>query len=223
MSTPAPSPFVFIGNHRVLDFVNTEVAADGALRDLLSGFGDLVHWLEAAGALDRASARAALAKWEGKRSGEVVLGEARALRAALRRLADAAAEGRAVPRATLERVNQLLGRGAAIAKVVPDPVGGFVTRRDLRLKEPLDLLVPVAEAAADLLCHADLSRIRRCAHPACVLYFLDTTKNGTRRWCDMRTCGNRANAAAYYSRRRSDKRPSSELPPGSVTALTQET
>src|SRR6266487_5413175 len=67
MSTPAQFPFVFIGNHRVLDFVNTEVAADGALRDLLGGFGDLVQWLEAAGALDRASARMALAKWEGKR------------------------------------------------------------------------------------------------------------------------------------------------------------
>jgi predicted RNA-binding Zn ribbon-like protein len=203
MSTRAPSPFVFVGNHRVLDFVNTEVATDGALRDLLGGFGDLVQWLEAAGALDRASARTALAKWEGRRSGEMALAAARALRAALRRLADTAAEGRPVPRATLDRVNQLLGRGAATARVVPDPAAGFVTRRGLRLEEPLDLLVPVAEAAADLLCHADLSRIRRCAHPACVLYFLDTTKNGTRRWCDMRTCGNRANAAAYYQRQRS--------------------
>jgi predicted RNA-binding Zn ribbon-like protein len=200
MSTRAPSPFVFIGNHRLLDFVNTEVAADGALRDLLGGFGDLVHWLEAAGALDRAPARTALIKWEGKRSGEAALTAARTLRAALRRLADAAVEGRPVPRATLERVNQLLGRGAAVARVVPDSAAGFVTRRGLRLEEPLDLLVPVAEAAADLLCHADLSRIRRCAHPACVLYFLDGTKNGTRRWCDMRTCGNRANAAAYYRR-----------------------
>ena len=204
MSTFAPSPFIFVGNHRMLDFVNTEVAADGALRDLLDGFGGLVQWLVAAGALDRGSARVAVTKWQGKRSGEAALGAARALRAALRRLADTAAEGRPVPRATLERVNQLLGRGAAIAKVVPDSAAGFVTRRGLRLEEPLDLLVPVAEAAADLLCHADLSRIRRCAHPACVLYFLDGTKNGTRRWCDMRTCGNRANASAYYHRQRSD-------------------
>ena len=77
-----------------------------------------------------------------------------------------------------------------------------MTRRDLRLRQPADLLVPIAEAAADFLCHADLGRVRRCAHPACVLYFLDGTKNGARRWCDMRTCGNRANAAAYYHRHR---------------------
>ena len=45
------------------------------------------------------------------------------------------------------------------------------------------------------------NRIRRCAHPDCVLYFLDTTKNGTRRWCSMRTCGNRAKAMRHYRRK----------------------
>jgi predicted RNA-binding Zn ribbon-like protein len=191
--------FCFIADHRALDFVNTEVAVEGAPRDLLGGFADLVAWLERAGALDRAAARRALATWGGKRAGQAVLEEARTFRAAIRRLADAAAEGRPVPRATLARVNELLGRGASVARVVPDP-GGFVTRRALRLRDPADLLVPVAEAVADFLCHADFGRVRRCAHPACVLYFLDVTKNGTRRWCDMRTCGNRANAAAYYRR-----------------------
>jgi predicted RNA-binding Zn ribbon-like protein len=193
--------FVFIGNHRALDFVNTEVATEGALHDLLDGLPDLVSWLVQAGAIDRSSARLALSKWEGKRTGEAVLEDARELRAALRRLADAAASGRRVPRTTVDRVNRLLARGAGIAQVVPE-ADGFASRRGLRLEEPTDLLVPIAEAAADLLCQADLGRIRRCAHPACVLYFLDGTKNGTRRWCDMRTCGNRANAAAYYRRQR---------------------
>lgn len=199
----APAPFVFVGNHRALDFVNTEIAEGGAPRDLLGDFADLVSWLEHAGALDRASARTALARWDGKRAGEMVLEDARELRTALHRLADAAAEGRPVPRATLERVNELLARGAVVERVVPEAGGAFITRRSLRLRQPADLLVPVAEAAADFVCHADPGRVRRCAHPECVLYFLDGTKNGTRRWCDMRTCGNRANAAAYYRRQRS--------------------
>ena len=201
MTAQPASPFVFIGNHRALDFVNTEVAADGELRDLLGGLPDLIGWLAQAGAIDRNTARTALAKWEGKRAGEAVLEGAREFRASLRRLADAAAAGRRVPRATLDRINDLLARGTGMTQVVPGD-DGFVARRGLRLDEPADLLVPIAEAAADLLCHADLGRIRRCAHPSCVLYFLDGTKNGTRRWCDMRTCGNRANAAAYYRRRR---------------------
>jgi predicted RNA-binding Zn ribbon-like protein len=43
-------------------------------------------------------------------------------------------------------------------------------------------------------------RIRRCAHPACVLWFHDTSRNGTRRWCSMEACGNRAKAGRYYRR-----------------------
>src|SRR5689334_7296897 len=194
------SPFVFIGNHRALDFVNTEVAAEGVPRDLLTDLASLTDWLVRAGALDRATARRAADRWNGTRAGATLLARARALRASLRRLADAAADGRPVPRSVVESINRILARGAGVTRIVPGG-RGFTTRRMLRVEEPADLLVPVAESAADLLCHADLGRIRRCAHPKCVLYFLDATKNATRRWCDMRTCGNRANAAAYYRRR----------------------
>jgi predicted RNA-binding Zn ribbon-like protein len=47
-----------------------------------------------------------------------------------------------------------------------------------------------------------LWRICACAHLEYILYFLDTTRNGTRRWCDMRTCGNRAKAQRYQRRHR---------------------
>lgn len=209
---PTDPPFVFVGNHRALDFVNTEVAADGAPRDLLGSFSDLVRWLERAGAIDHSAAGSALRRWSGKRPAETVLADARELRSALRRLADAAAAGRAIPRASLEAVNSLLARGAATTRVVSGEAG-FGMQHGLRLEAPADLLVPIAEAAADLLCHADLRRVRRCAHPACVLYFLDGTKNGTRRWCDMRTCGNRVNAAAYYRRHRAGEAPVSRPSP----------
>ncbi|MFC4126698.1 CGNR zinc finger domain-containing protein [Nocardia rhizosphaerae] len=43
-------------------------------------------------------------------------------------------------------------------------------------------------------------RIRQCAHPDCVLFFYDTSKNGTRRWHSMATCGNRAKAARHYAK-----------------------
>ena len=47
---------------------------------------------------------------------------------------------------------------------------------------------------------ADPSRVRRCAHPECVLYFHDTSPKRSRRWCSMATCGNRAKAARHYAR-----------------------
>ena len=52
------------------------------------------------------------------------------------------------------------------------------------------------------LLRQDPTRIRRCAHPACVLHFFDTSRNGTRRWCSMEGCGSRAKAARHYRRSR---------------------
>jgi predicted RNA-binding Zn ribbon-like protein len=59
-------------------------------------------------------------------------------------------------------------------------------------------------AAANLLGLLEESpeRIRRCQNPACVLWFFDTTRNGTRRWCSMAACGNRAKARRHYDRAR---------------------
>jgi predicted RNA-binding Zn ribbon-like protein len=45
-------------------------------------------------------------------------------------------------------------------------------------------------------------RIRRCANPTCVLYFYDTSRNGTRRWCSMEGCGSRVKMARHYQRHR---------------------
>ena len=45
-------------------------------------------------------------------------------------------------------------------------------------------------------------RIKQCAHPHCILWFHDTSKNGTRRWHSMTTCGNRAKAARHYAAKR---------------------
>jgi predicted RNA-binding Zn ribbon-like protein len=47
-------------------------------------------------------------------------------------------------------------------------------------------------------------RIRQCAHDACVLWFYDDSARGTRRWCSMAGCGNRAKAARHYARVRVD-------------------
>jgi predicted RNA-binding Zn ribbon-like protein len=43
-------------------------------------------------------------------------------------------------------------------------------------------------------------RIKRCAHPTCILHFFDTSQNGRRRWCSMAVCGNRAKAARHYDK-----------------------
>ena len=67
----------------------------------------------------------------------------------------------------------------------------------------MNLLVPIAEDASDLLCDGDLSLVKKCKNTTCILYFYDTTKSHTRSWCRMALCGNRAKAAAHYQRKQS--------------------
>jgi predicted RNA-binding Zn ribbon-like protein len=66
----------------------------------------------------------------------------------------------------------------------------------------LALLAPVLWSAGDLLTSGRLPRVRACANPQCRWLFLDDSKAGTRRWCSMSACGNRAKAHRHYQRRK---------------------
>ena len=68
--------------------------------------------------------------------------------------------------------------------------------------EPESLLWPVAKSAADLLTSERLARVRECAGGTCGWLFIDTSKNHSRRWCDMRDCGNVAKAKRHYHKKR---------------------
>ena len=69
---------------------------------------------------------------------------------------------------------------------------------------PLDRIrLALALAVLDAT-RLDPSRVRRCGRQGCVLLFFDTSKNSTRRWCDMAVCGNRVKAAAHYQRHHGD-------------------
>ncbi|WP_319942544.1 CGNR zinc finger domain-containing protein [Nocardia aurantia] len=83
-------------------------------------------------------------------------------------------------------------------------------RRTLTATGPVDVPeVPATEwlpgwLAADNLLHllADAPhRIKKCDHPRCILFFYDTSKNGTRRWHSMSTCGNRVKAARHQAKK----------------------
>jgi predicted RNA-binding Zn ribbon-like protein len=62
------------------------------------------------------------------------------------------------------------------------------------------ILWPIAESAADLLTLEDRAAIRECGAPDCDWLFLDRSRNGSRRWCDMKSCGNRQKARRHYQR-----------------------
>jgi predicted RNA-binding Zn ribbon-like protein len=64
----------------------------------------------------------------------------------------------------------------------------------------------VARSAAELLTSRELSGLRECAGYDCGRLFMDGTKNRSRRWCDMASCGNRAKGRRHYERRKAAPR-----------------
>jgi predicted RNA-binding Zn ribbon-like protein len=193
--------FLFLGGRLCLDFVNTEIVVHGKLLDLLTDFRRWMAWHSAVGGQGMSEAKALAGEWVGKSGSIDALARAVAFRSELRKMAGCVASNKPVPESAVGAINELLRRGPAYGQLIP--VGrGFVRQAQRDVREPVDLIVPVAEDAADLLCEGDRGRVRKCGSPACVLFFYDTSRSRTRRWCSMKMCGNRAKVAAHHRRRR---------------------
>lgn len=184
-----------------IHFVNTDAAAQGAGGDLLRDFDALVAWLHERGGVDDERAggvlRRALLQ---PAAAAATLVEARRVRAALRALAERGRTSDKVRDDAVAEINRVLGRSAGTRRLEPAPAGGF-TRTFVPTGDAFaGLMIPIVESAADSLLEEELARVRRCADPRCHRIYLDATKNGLRRWCDMGTCGNRAKAARHRAR-----------------------
>jgi predicted RNA-binding Zn ribbon-like protein len=186
-----------------LEFVNTDTAPNVPRGDLLRDFGALLRWLVDARAIDTERAgslsRRALLQ---PAAAAATLVDARRVRAALRGLAERGATSARAREAALGEVNRVLGRSAGTRRVDP-LVGGSYVRVFVPTGDAFaGLMIPIVESAADSLVLDELERVRRCADPRCARVFFDGSRNGTRRWCDMGTCGNRAKAARHRARGR---------------------
>jgi predicted RNA-binding Zn ribbon-like protein len=119
--------------------------------------------------------------------------EAIALRETLYAIFATVARGELPPEEALRHLNDELARRPRRI------TNGFAWVAD-------DVLAPIVWSAAELLTSGPLDRVRECpGDDTCGWLFLDTSRNGSRRWCDMRTCGNRAKARRYYRRAASSR------------------
>ncbi|MFF7854702.1 CGNR zinc finger domain-containing protein [Streptomyces sp. NPDC007904] len=170
-------PRPLTGEPLALDLLNTRWIRDGAPQDLLTGTDGLAVWLGAHGLDGRFTADAA------------TLGHVLQAREALKEAVDGAPERGA------EAVDAVLAHGRIRATLTADGPGERPEFDDASWG-------PAWLAARDYLRLLALApdRIRGCAHEACVLHFFDTSRNGTRRWCSMAACGNRAKASRHYAR-----------------------
>ncbi|MFI5387727.1 MAG: CGNR zinc finger domain-containing protein [Fimbriimonadales bacterium] len=161
----------------------------------------MVAWARDVGAISEAQAKRT---WGAARQDPAqarqVLKRAVLLREALYRIFADVTQGHAPRRDDLKLLNHELAKAMAYARVVNAREGFRWLWDDSRL--PLDhILWPVVRSAADLLTVGPLQRVRECPGAGtCGWMFLDVSKSGKRRWCEMSSCGNRAKARRHYSR-----------------------
>jgi predicted RNA-binding Zn ribbon-like protein len=192
--------FSFLADHLSLDFVGTEFRRSGEYQDRLETFDNLRDWLKRAGLLAAPEA-SALAKRCTARASDKVLSAAKELRKSIRTAAEAVIDRKPVPVGAIRAINTLLLKRDGhfqIERRSAQLERRFVTE----MVDPLALLAPLAESAADLLCNTNPALLRKCADESCDLLFYDSTKNHRRRWCSMSACGNRAKVAAHRARQR---------------------
>lgn len=197
------SRFEFTGGNLSLDFTNTvDDRGTGQPKDLLSNYADLIRWSEEAGVLtareaDRLRRRAA----ESPGHAKTALRSAQQLREAIYAVFSAIAERRAVPGTALAVLNSAVQSAAPHARLTH--ANRNFAWEWIEPEEYLEsVLWVVSRGAADLLTSPELARVHTCASETCAWLFLDTTKNQRRRWCEMRTCGNRDKARRYYERKK---------------------
>ncbi|MFF7351554.1 MULTISPECIES: CGNR zinc finger domain-containing protein [Streptomyces] len=170
-------PRPLTGEPLALDLLNTRWNREGVTQDLLDGTGGLAVWLASNGLAGTHPADA-----------EVL----RHLREAREAIA-AAVHG--PPREAAPLVDAVLAHGRIRARLTEDGPAEEPEFADpswgpawLAARDYLDLLGRAPE------------RIRSCSGGGCILHFFDTSRNGTRRWCSMAVCGNRAKASRHYAR-----------------------
>lgn len=198
--------FEVIAGAACLDFANTVGGRRGGhTEEYLGTYGDLVRWGSQAGVLsaEETSRLMREAREHPDEAGRV-LARAVALREAIYGIFTALVEGAEPTASDLGVLNAELAH-ALRHMALAHTADGFAWQwtGDERAQDAM--LWRVARSAADLLLAPTAGSVRQCASETCSWLFVDTTRNRSRRWCDMRGCGNRAKVHRHRARRRADQ------------------
>ena len=194
--------FELVGGHPALDLVNT---LDWRFRDsgpeeLMTDYRDMVRFAEQSGLMSNAQARRLIRNTSESKAAQVIAA-VRELREAAAQVLYGALDGDEAPASAVaqlescfkaaQKAQRLHRAGARLAWELPQSAS---------LPElPLWLL---SLSAAELMTSDEMERVRACGNAECRWLFLDTSKNHTRRWCDMKICGNRMKARRFKAQHR---------------------
>jgi predicted RNA-binding Zn ribbon-like protein len=194
------SQFEFSGNDLCLDFVNTVESRLSNPVDLLQTYHDLLVWGQQAQLLTDTQAQRLHEKARVHPDQAIsVLHWAFNVRELLYRIFQEIFHGKKPGDVDMTVFNKELAGAMSHACLISgheDFIWGWNEQDALE-----SIVWSVIRSAADLLTSTELKDVRMCAADNCGWLFLDTSKNHSRRWCDMKTCGNRAKAKKHYSQK----------------------
>jgi len=196
LETPS---FDLSGGSLCLDFANTWPDRGREESDQLQSLVHVAAFARQAGLVDEALEEVLARRVrEDPAAARAALIRAREAREAIFGLCSDSAAGRPARPGALRIFNRALAEALGHLRLEPAEGGFRWGWEGTSLDAPL---WPILRSAADLLASEDRGRIRECAGPQCTWLFLDRSRAGTRRWCSMSSCGNRAKARRHYHRR----------------------
>jgi len=166
----------------------------------LHDLADILRWTERSGVV-RPAATQQLRRWSRHHQAGAagLFAQAIAIRETMFRIFSAIAVGASVPTKDFVVLSAALANAPGRHQLAR---AGERCGWRVEVGEPsvASVLAPVLWSAGDLLLNAGARPIRRCANQECLWLFIDQSKNSTRRWCDMNSCGNRAKARRHYAK-----------------------
>src|SRR6266700_3514524 len=195
--------FSRLGNRLCLDFTNT---IDDRFREnkeeLFTSYRDLVAWSQQTDITSDEEAQHLLEEARRRpQEAEAVRQQAITWREMIFRIFQATV-GESMPdEEDVQQFNEALAEAMSKVRIVAE---GEHYIWDWREKATaLDwILWPVLRSTSDVLTSEEVHLVRQCASESCSWLFLDTSKNHSRRWCDMQNCGNRAKVNRHYERKK---------------------
>jgi predicted RNA-binding Zn ribbon-like protein len=194
--------FEMTGGHPALDLVNTldwRFRASGP-EELLQDYSDVVRFVEETELVNAADARKLLRSVPEAKGGRM-LAAVRELREAAADVLYAAVEGKDPSGAGVKRLEECFAEARQHQEL--QWVGGkleWVLQSGVVPDLPFWAL---SMSTASLMTSEQMHLLRECGNAECRWLFVDTSKNHTRRWCDMKICGNRMKARRFKAQHRS--------------------
>jgi len=190
-----------IGGELALDFANTSSGRGSTNhKDHIVRSSHVAQWAAHARLIPPADSKWLAAAVETDATlGARLLREALAVRENIYELGAALAAGRLAPPKCIETLAKSYARALARGRLTPsgENFGWAWSPREAPVEA---VLGPISLSALTLLQQADLTRVKQCQGHECGWLFFDTTKNKSRRWCEMKICGNRAKQKRFGSK-----------------------